>query len=150
VVVVRTFSKIYGMAGMRLGYGVAHPDTVRHLEQFAADTNTNELALRAGLASLHDSGLVTRGVQSNARAAAILGECLDELGLEALPSHTNFVMHRINGDLRAYINRMAEHNIQVGRPFPPMLSYNRVSLGLPEEMERFAETLREFRSNGWV
>jgi histidinol-phosphate aminotransferase len=150
VVVVRTFSKIYGMAGMRLGYGVAHPDTAKHVAQFSAGTNTNELALRAGLASLDDSGLVSRSLDSNARGVAILRECLEDLGLEFLPSHTNFMMHRITGDLRTYINRMREHEIQVGRPFPPMLTYNRLSIGLPEEMERFAETLKTFRQNGWV
>jgi histidinol-phosphate aminotransferase len=75
---------------------------------------------------------------------------LDELGLEYIPSHTNFVMHRISGDLREYIDRMADAGIRVGRPFPPMLDYNRCSFGLPSEMERFAETLRDFRRKGWV
>ena len=150
VLVTRTFSKIYGMAGMRLGYGVAHPDTARHIRQFVGGTNTNALALRAALASLNDAGLVSRSLDANARGAAILRDCLDELELEALPSHTNFVMHRITGDLQTYINRMREHDMLVGRPFPPMLSYNRLSIGLPEEMERFAETLRAFRQNGWV
>ena len=150
VLMIRTFSKIYGMAGMRLGYGVAHPDTARHVGQFSAATNTNVPALRAALASLNDTGSVARSLDANARGAAILRECLDELGLESLPSHTNFVMHRITGDLRTYIDRMREHDILVGRPFPPMLTYNRLSIGLPEEMERFAETLRTFRRNGWV
>ncbi len=150
VVVVRTFSKIYGMAGIRLGYGVAHPDTVKHLAQFAADTNTNELALRAGLASLNDEGLVERSVETNRHGVEIVREVLGELELEVLPSHTNFVMHRISGDLQTYIGRMREHGILVGRPFPPMLSYNRLSIGLPEEMETFAETLREFRRQSWV
>jgi histidinol-phosphate aminotransferase len=150
VLVARTFSKIYGMAGMRLGYGIAHPDTAKHVRQFSASTNTNELALRAGLASLNDAGLISRSLDANSRGVAILRECLDELGLEAMPSHTNFVMHRINGDLQAYISRMREHDMLVGRPFPPMLTYNRLSIGLPEEMERFAETLRTFRQNGWV
>jgi histidinol-phosphate aminotransferase len=150
VVVARTFSKIYGMAGIRLGYGVAHPDTVEHLAQFAADTNTNELALRAGLASLNDQGLVARSVDVNRRGAEIVREVLGELELEVFPSHTNFVMHRIGGELQTYIGRMREHGILVGRPFPPMLTYSRLSIGLPEEMARFAETLREFRQNGWV
>jgi len=150
VLVVRTFSKIYGMAGMRLGYGISHPTTARHIRQFMGSTNTNALALRAALASLNDTGLIARSLESNARGAGILRECLDELGLETLPSHTNFVMHRINGDLQAYISRMREHDMLVGRPFPPMLTYNRLSIGLPEEMERFAETLRTFRQNGWV
>ena len=122
----------------------------RHPAQFAADANTNQLALRAGLASLNDQELIARSLDVNSRGDAIARECLGELELEVLLSHTNFVMHRISGDLRTYINRMREHDILVGRPFPPMLSYNRLSIGLPEEMERWAETLMEFRRNGWV
>ena len=75
---------------------------------------------------------------------------LDELGLEYLPSHTNFVMHRISGDLGQYISRMREAGIRGGRQFPPMLDFNRLSFGTTEEMERHAETLRVFRRRGWV
>ena len=59
-------------------------------------------------------------------------------------------MHRIPGDLREYIGRMREVGIRVGRPFPPMLDFNRCSFGLPEEMEKHAEALRAFRRKGWV
>jgi histidinol-phosphate aminotransferase len=150
VIVVRTFSKIYGMAGMRLGYGIAHPKTVRRLRPFLTRNNPNHMAAVAAIASLGDSELVGRSVGVNSSAKAILHGCLDDLGLEYLPTHTNFLMHRISGELRTYIGRMAEAGIRVGRPFPPMLEYNRLSFGLPEEMERFAETLRGFRSRGWV
>jgi histidinol-phosphate aminotransferase len=59
-------------------------------------------------------------------------------------------MHRISGDLATYIDRMAEAGVRVGRPFPPMLDYNRVSFGLPEEMAQWADNLRDFRKKGWV
>ena len=150
VLVVRTFSKIFAMAGMRLGYGIAHPDTANHVRQFMGSSNANELALRAAVASLGDNGLVARSVESNTRGKRILCDCLDSLGLEYFPSQGNFLMHRIPGELRAYISRMREHGILVGRPFPPMLTCSRVSIGLPNEMERLAETLRAFRANGWV
>lgn len=150
VIVVRTFSKIYAMAGMRIGYGIAHPKTVRRMGPFLTRNNPNHMASVAALASLEDSELVGRSVDVNTRAKAIAHECLDDLGLEYLPTHTNFLMHRIGGELRTYIDRMGEAGIRVGRPFPPMLEYNRLSFGLPEEMERFAETLRGFRSRGWV
>ncbi len=150
VIVARTFSKIYGMAGLRLGYGIAHPNTAAHIRQFQLGVNVNEMAMRAAFASVADDDLIERSRTANSNGKQILYECLDELGLEYLPSHTNFVMHQISGDLQTYINRMLERNIRVGRPFPPMLSYNRLSIGLPEEMERFTEVLREFRQNGWV
>lgn len=150
VVVARTFSKVYGMAGMRLGYAVTHPDTARRLRGFACGPNANHLALVAGLAALQDPQWVDFSVGKNLESRRMAYGVLDDLGLEYIPSHTNFVMHRISGDLRTYIDRMAEAGIRVGRPFPPMLEYNRLSFGLAEEMERFANTLRDFRRNGWV
>jgi len=150
VVVARTFSKVYGMAGMRLGYAVTHPDTARLLRGFACGPNVNQLALVAGLAALEDPDWVPFSGGKNLESRRMAYRVLEELGLEYIPSHTNFVMHRISGDLPTYIRRMADAGIRVGRPFPPMLEYNRVSFGLAEEMERFASTLRDFRRNGWV
>ena len=76
--------------------------------------------------------------------------CLDELGLGYLPSHTNFLMHPIEGDVKVYIARMRDRGLHVGRPFPALPSYNRLSMGLPEEMAVWAEALRDFREQGWV
>jgi len=150
VIVARTFSKIYGMAGMRLGYAVAHPDTARHLREFLTWDNANSLALAAGLASLADEGLEARGRAVNEVALTMTRNCLDELELGYLPSHTNFLMHRIQGDVKEYIGRMRDRGLHVGRPFPALPSYNRLSMGLPEEMEIWAETLKDFRQQGWV
>jgi histidinol-phosphate aminotransferase len=150
VLVVRTFSKIFGMAGLRAGYGIAHEDTIRRLAGHITQTSPNHLAQVAALASLQDPDVVPRGVATNARGRAILREVLDDLGLAHLPSHTNFVMHRITGDLDTYRQRMRERGAWVGRPFPPMLDHNRVSIGLPAEMEEFAGILREFRTRGWI
>ncbi|HUG42318.1 MAG TPA: histidinol-phosphate transaminase [Longimicrobiales bacterium] len=150
VVVVRTFSKIYGMAGLRLGYALAHPETAARIDAYAADSNLNIMGLVAARASLGDAAHLARSLRSNEEARAITYDVLDELGLERIPSHTNFVMHRVPGDVRDYIRRMAEHQVRVGRPFPPMTGHNRLSFGLPEEMERFAAVLRGFRRSGWV
>jgi histidinol-phosphate aminotransferase len=150
VLVTRTFSKVHGMAGVRLGYGLVHEDGVEALRRRLVRMDANHLALVGGLASLASDEFVTRSLAVNRRGREIAYTCFRELGLESLPSQTNFVMHRINGDLPTHINRMREQGIQVGRPFPPMLDYNRVSIGLPEEMERFAEALRAFRRQGWV
>jgi histidinol-phosphate aminotransferase len=150
VLVARTFSKVYGMAGIRLGYGIMHGETARRLRRLHVRNNANHFAIVAGLASLNDPEFVERSLRVNDRGKAILYQCLRELDLEYLPSHTNFVMHRINGDLRSYNTAMARRGIRVGRPFPPMLSYSRLSVGLPEEMERFVETLRAFRREGRI
>ncbi|MEE9133914.1 MAG: aminotransferase class I/II-fold pyridoxal phosphate-dependent enzyme [Gemmatimonadota bacterium] len=150
VIVTRTFSKIHGMAGMRLGYAVAHEETAERLRRYIAATNANYLVLVAARASLDDAGLIDRSREANNTGVRILHDVLQELDLEYLPSHTNFVMHRINGELDTYRERMLEADVRVGRPFPPMLEYNRVSIGTPDEMARFAEVLRSFRRNGWI
>jgi histidinol-phosphate aminotransferase len=150
VIVVRTFSKIYGMAGMRLGYAVAHPTTVARLRAFVCRNNPNVLANAAALASLADDGLMARSVAVNDEAKAIAHTTLDELGLEYLPTQANFLMHRVNGDLTTYIGRMREAGVRVGRAFPPMLEWNRVSFGLPDEMDRWAAALKELRRQGWA
>ncbi len=150
VVVVRTFSKIFGMAGLRLGYGVAHPDTAARLQEFMANSDTNVLALAAARASMADEGLEARSINVNTEAKKIATTTLDDLGIEYIPTQTNFMMHRVSGDLKAYISRMREQGIHVGRPFPPMMEWNRVSFGLPEEMERWAGALRGMRTMGMI
>lgn len=150
VLVARTFSKIFGMAGLRAGYAIAHADTIARLGAYATQSTPNHLAQVAAIASLHDEELVPRGRLSNQRARRILLDALDELGLDYLPSHANFVMHRVPGDLRTYQRRMRERGARVGRAFPPMLGYNRVSIGLPAEMEEFSGILRDFRKQGWI
>jgi histidinol-phosphate aminotransferase len=150
VVVARTFSKIFAMAGLRLGYALAQEPTARLLRQFISADNTNGVALAVGKASLEDRDLIPASRKVNAESKAIALSCLKELDLEHLPCHTNFLMHRVNGDLQTYIQRMRERGIRVGRPFPPMTQFNRLTLGLPEEMELWAATLRSFRAEGWV
>ncbi|MYI06209.1 MAG: aminotransferase class I/II-fold pyridoxal phosphate-dependent enzyme [Gemmatimonadetes bacterium] len=150
VLVVKTFSKIYALAGLRLGYGIAHPDTAARLRDFASRNNVNQLAIAAAGASYGDEGLIMKSREVNRQSREMTEATLDELGLERMPTHANFLMHRINGDLATYRNRMAEAGFLVGRDFPPMLDWNRLSFGLPEDMGRFCDTLRDFRKKGWI
>ncbi len=150
LIVTRTFSKVFGMAGMRLGYGIAHTETADRIRAWASDINTNSLAVAAGLASLEDPEYPHASVAINLEAKEILCSTLRELGLPWIATETNFLMHRIPGDLKQYTERMKESGILVGRAFPPLLDHSRISIGLPEEMEKVAATLRDFRSRGWV
>lgn len=150
VVVTRTFSKIYAMAGLRLGYAICQAQTARRLRQYISADNANGVALAAAEASLRDADLIRRSRLVNRRSRQIVVGCLQELGLDHLPSHANFLMHEIRGSQATYIERMREAGIRVGRPFPPLEGYNRLSLGLPEEMERWAETLKSFRAKGYI
>lgn len=150
VIVIRTFSKVFAMAGLRLGYAVTHPTTARRLAEHTVQNSPNVLASAAGIASLRDKGLVERSVAMNEEAKSITIQTLDELGLEHIPTNANFLMHRISGDLGTYRDRMRQAGLLVGRDFPPMLQYNRLSFGLPDEMDRWAATIKDFRKKGWV
>ncbi len=150
IVVVKTFSKIYGMAGLRLGYGIAHPDTAARLSDFASRNNANQIAIAAAGASFRDEELITKSREVNRQSREMTEATLDELGLERMPTQANFLMHRISGDLATYRNRMADAGFLVGRDFPPKLDWNRLSFGLPDDMGRFCDTLRNFRKKGWI
>jgi histidinol-phosphate aminotransferase len=149
LLVTRTFSKIYAMAGLRIGFGVASAEIIRRMRPFTR-MNLNSLGITAALASLGDESFLEESFKSNKRSKKILYETLEELEIERLDSQTNFVMHRIKGSLDNYNSRMRSEKINVGRPFPPMDDFSRISLGLPEEMEYFCERLRAFRDKGWI
>lgn len=142
VVVTRTFSKIYGLAGLRIGYAVAHPTTAERVRAFSANLNTNGLALHAALGCLRDETFIQQSMRVNEEGRAMLYGTLRELGLEYIPSHTNFVMFRTGRPIDQFNASMSAQGIRNGRPFPPMLDWSRTSIGLPQEMELFCDVLR--------
>ena len=75
---------------------------------------------------------------------------LDELGLSYLPSQANFIFHEVNGEVKTYMDRMREYGIVVGREFPPIEGFSRLTLGTPDEMAVFIKVLKSFRQKGWV
>lgn len=150
VIVTRTFSKVYGLAGLRMGYGLAHPRTARRLAEYSANSNINQLGIAAARACIDDEAYIRRSLRVNRQSLGIVKKTLAELDIQMLPSHTNFFMHRLKGQVGQHISRMANAGVGVGRPFPPMLGWNRVSLGLPEEMEVWASAMRNFRERGWI
>jgi len=149
VVVARTFSKIHAMAGLRVGYGLAHPETARKMNAHWAGGIGHQTAAGA-LASMADTSWVEESLALNRESKKIAYDVLRELDIDFVPSETNFMLHRIKGELSEYSGRMREHGILVGRAFPPLNQYNRVSFGLPEQMAYWADTLRTFRSKGWI
>jgi histidinol-phosphate aminotransferase len=150
IIVAHTFSKVYAMAGMRQGYSISTPETRERLMAYSTGNGVNHLALVAASASLRDKDFLKESLAANDRARKILLRTLDDLGVKHLPSETNFVMFKLKGKIQEFNRRMAENNIRVGRPFPPMEDYCRLSLGLESEMETFCSTLRKFRDKGWI
>lgn len=152
LVVLKTFSKIFAMAGLRLGFTYAVPSVVDRVRKHVAyDIMMNNCTIEAALVELQDPAFLAASKASNAESRKILTDCLDELKLEYLPSQTNFVFVNLKAPLKPFAERMLqEENIMVGRPFPPAVEWCRISLGLPVEMRYFVEKLRAFREKGWV
>jgi histidinol-phosphate aminotransferase len=137
VIVARTFSKIYGMAGLRLGYGVASAQTIKLMAPHKLDDSTNILALRAALTSLEHEDEHKIAVQRNGFDRDEFMRQAATRKLAVIPSWTNFVMINTGRPVRAVIDHFKRNNIRIGRPFPPMETFARISLGKPEEMKAF-------------
>jgi histidinol-phosphate aminotransferase len=143
LVVARTFSKIYGLAGMRLGYAVGSPSVIARLNEYASWDNVNAAVLAAARASLEDRELVPQRRKTlNGTRRWLCGE-LSRGGHPYIPSEANFVMINTHGDVAPVIQAFRQRGIHVGRRFASMPNWLRISIGRREEMEAFASALRE-------
>ncbi len=142
VIVSRTFSKVYGLAGIRIGYLVARPDIISRLipKRMAGP---NMLAIHAAKAALKDKAFYQFSLKKNEEAKNIIYETLDDLNLEYAPSHTNFVFFKTGRPIQAVQIDLKNTGVQVGRPFPPLTDWCRVSTGTIEQVEKLARGLRE-------
>jgi len=137
VIVARTFSKIYGMAGLRLGYGVASANTMKLMSAHKLEDSANILALRAALTSLEHTDEHEIAVRRNGFDRDEFMRQAATRKLQVIPSWTNFAMMNALRPVRTVIDHFKKNNIRIGRPFPPMDTYVRISLGKPEEMKTF-------------
>jgi histidinol-phosphate aminotransferase len=142
VVIVRTFSKVYGMAGMRLGYAVASKEYADALRAHAAWSNANAAVLAAALASLAEPEHVARQRSINRETRDWLCRELERDGRRFIPSHANFLMIDVGGDVAPLIESFRARHILVGRKFPSLPNWLRVSMGTRPEMEAFVDALR--------
>ena len=150
IIVIRTFSKLCALAAMRMGYAIASPKTTAAVEGFMSIDNTNLSGAVAVLATLNDEAFLAHSLRTTNQSRQMIEEALDELGLRYLPSQANFIFHEVKGDVQTYIDRMREQGIVVGRAFPPIEGFNRLTLGTPDEMAVFIKALKRFRKKGWV
>jgi histidinol-phosphate aminotransferase len=137
VIVARTFSKVYGMAGIRLGYGIAVPELLQKLKRYKLQDNLNVVAATAGLASLNNTAGTRMAIRRNAEARKEFTQQAATRGLKTIPSFANFVMMGTGRPAKDVIEHFRAQRILIGRPFPPMLTFVRVSVGTPDEMTRF-------------
>ena len=136
VLVSRTFSKMYGMAGLRVGYGLGRPELLQRLSPWSVPMSVNTIGLHAAMAAMADPALETRERQRNAEARAFTMTRLAALGAPSAPSHANFVMTDVKRDCVAFREACMAHGVAVGRPFPPLTTWSRISIGTLEEMQR--------------
>jgi histidinol-phosphate aminotransferase len=136
VLVSRTFSKMYGMAGLRVGYAMGQPALLARLNAWSLPMSVNTIGLHAALASLEDSALESRERSRNAEARAYTVKRLEAHGAKVAPSHTNFVMADIGRDTVAFARACRSSGIAVGRPFPPLTTHSRISIGTMPEMQK--------------
>ncbi len=139
LIVARTFSKIYGMAGVRLGYAIAQPEAIKRLSVQAAWDSVNVFALAAGRASLRDAGWVAMGRRRNAATRGQLVSELSRLGHAVIPSQTNFVMFDARREVKPVIAALHDRGVDVGRLFPALPHHLRVTIGTREQMKRFLD-----------
>jgi histidinol-phosphate aminotransferase len=139
LIVARTFSKIYGMAGVRLGYAVAQPEMIKKLAAQAAWDSVNVFALAAGRASLHDEVWVATGRKRNATTRAQMTSALSRLGYQVIPSQANFFMVDTRREVKPLIGALHDRGVDVGRLFPALPHHLRVTIGTPDQMKRFLD-----------
>lgn len=144
VFVARTFSKAYGMAALRLGYAVGHADTIGILSRWTHVFNTNNFSNTAAVASLNDPDNLAQEVARNTEARDYTRKFFADAGYESADSQTNFLFVNLRRPASEFRAACAEHNVLVGRDFPPMeKTHCRISIGTMDEMRRATEVFKQ-------
>lgn len=144
VVVLRTFSKVHGLAGLRVGYAIGRPDTIARLRALQMAT-PNVLGLAAAAASLEDDAFVSASRRQIITDRRRVTAACAELGMECTDSQGNFVFVRTGLPLAEFRERMKSLGIEVGRPFEPLTTHCRISLGTPDENTALIAALRQVK-----
>ncbi|WP_281886959.1 histidinol-phosphate transaminase [Paenibacillus sp. YYML68] len=143
IVVLRTFSKIFGLASLRIGYGVGHPDVIRSINQVREPFNTTGFAQKAALAAVHDTSFIESCREANAKGIAQLNAAFDELGLSYFEAHGNFVMVDVQRPGTEVFQSLLRKGIIVRHD--PSWGYPtriRVTVGSVEQNDKFLDALK--------
>jgi histidinol-phosphate aminotransferase len=143
LIVARTFSKIYGMAGLRCGYCIAQKPTLQRMRPHQTWDSVNIMALAAAIASLNDPNQVSNGRRLNRETKAFVSDQIARMGFQQIPSQANFMMIDVQRPVRPLIESLSKSGVQVGRPFPALPTHMRVTIGKRSEMEAFLSAFRQ-------
>jgi histidinol-phosphate aminotransferase len=151
VVVARTFSKAYGMAGVRVGYGVGDAATIRKMSAYRMPYNVNTFGVAAAVASLKDPAHIKEEAARNKAVRDFTVKALADLGYKSTDSQTNFIFTDIGKTMTAaqFRDACAAKGVMVGRDFPPLeKQWARISLGTMEEMQKATDVFRSVLKPG--
>ena len=142
VIIARTFSKIAALAGMRLGYAIASKEMIDKMRPYSMGS-INALVKHGGVAALKDTDSQAKIKKMVIDLRKKTTSELNAYGYETIPSETNFFMVNIGREIQPVIQEFAAKKVAVGRPFPPMTTHMRVSIGTADEMAQFMTAFKE-------
>lgn len=144
LVVLRTFSKAHGLAGLRIGYACGHPDLLQHFARLRNAFSVSVVAQAAALAAMRDEVHIRRTVENNAAGAARLTDRLAEFGIRTVPTSANFLYFEVDEDANAFARRMQAEGVIVRSLVPWGIPNGiRVSIGTPEQNEQFVRAFKK-------
>jgi len=144
VFVARTFSKAYGMAGMRIGYAIGSADSVKPLARFKMPYNVSVFGIAASIAALNDPKHIEAERARNTEVRNFTTKVFTDMGYKATASNGNFIFVDIGQPARVFRDACAKQGVNVGRDFPPFEhSHCRISIGTMEEMKRATQVFRD-------
>lgn len=139
ILILRTFSKIYGLAGLRIGYGIAHQEIITEMNKVRAPFNTNSVAQKAAIEALKDKDHIKKSREINNRGKKYLYKELSSLGIRHVPTEANFIYMPVADSMNIYKKLL--HAGVIVRPMGP--DAIRVTIGLPEENSKFIKALKK-------
>jgi histidinol-phosphate aminotransferase len=143
LIVARTFSKIYGMAGLRCGYCVAQKETIERMHPYQMWDSVNCMALAAAIASVNDPDQVANAKRLNSEAKSFVIAELDKMGYKQIPSQANFIMFDVKRPVVPLIKALKDRKVEVGRLFPALPNHMRLTIGKKSEMELFVNAFKQ-------
>jgi histidinol-phosphate aminotransferase len=146
LIVSRTFSKVYGMAGLRVGYAIAHPETIQAIRPFlqGRGMTSSVCSLAAAMASVGDEVFIERYLKLNQESLSVVTESFDRWEVEYVPSVTNFLMFRLERFEGQCVRQLRDRNVLI-RKYGHLPGWARVSMGTPEAMQVFVNEIGQLR-----
>jgi histidinol-phosphate aminotransferase len=141
VILLRTFSKIYGLASLRIGYGIGHPDVIRSINQVREPFNTSRFAQAAALAALQDEEFVSHCREANKVGLAYFNSSFAELGLEAFPAYGNFIMVDVKRSAQEVFDALLRKGIIVRAGHKLYPTHIRITVGSQDQNEKVIAAL---------